>query len=194
MSQSIDEQLSAMLDGELPEEQEELLLRRLERSDEHLATLVRYSVIGELVRGSAPRFDADAALARVRAAVDEESDDGAGMPVPTRQSSWGFSLAGAGLAAAAALVAVLSFNQPGDAIGEPGAIPVAAVSQPAPARLRTVATRSRGPAIAPQRLTGYLVSHGDYAGGLSRQVVNSHVVNSTPGFRTAEFRRVSTGD
>ena len=194
MSQSIDEQLSAMLDGELPEEQEELLLHRLERNDEHLATLVRYSLIGELVRGSTPRFEADGLLAGVRAAVDGESDYGAAAPLTTDRSSWGFSLAGAGLAAAAALVAVLSFNQPGNTSGDASAIPVAAVSQPAPARVRTVATRSRGPAIAPQRLTGYLVSHGDYAGGLSRQVVNSHVVNSTPGFRAAEFRRVSTGD
>ena len=42
--------------------------------------------------------------------------------------------------------------------------------------------------IEPARLTAYLVAHGDYAGGLSRPVVSSHVVNGTPDFIQASAR------
>ncbi len=51
MTQTIEEQISAFCDGELPDEEFELLLRRLERTEAHSETLARYSLIGELIRG-----------------------------------------------------------------------------------------------------------------------------------------------
>ena len=43
VTRSIEEQLSAFMDGELPEEELQLLVRRLERDEEHRATLARYA-------------------------------------------------------------------------------------------------------------------------------------------------------
>jgi len=51
MTQTIEEQISAFCDGELPNEELELRARRLERGEAHCATLARYSLLGELIRG-----------------------------------------------------------------------------------------------------------------------------------------------
>ena len=50
MTDRIKEQLSAFLDGELPEAETTLLLKRLERDDELKGTLSRYSLIGAVIR------------------------------------------------------------------------------------------------------------------------------------------------
>ncbi|MGA0027689.1 MAG: sigma-E factor negative regulatory protein, partial [Steroidobacteraceae bacterium] len=50
MTETIKEQLSAFLDGELPEAETTLLLKRLERDDDLRATLSRYSLIGAVMR------------------------------------------------------------------------------------------------------------------------------------------------
>src|SRR5688500_2199552 len=55
-SEHLCEQLSAFLDGELPQAQIELLLRRLEREPELRAMLERYAAIGESVRGEPDRL------------------------------------------------------------------------------------------------------------------------------------------
>ena len=47
MSDLLNEQLSALMDGELPPEETALLLRRLEREPELAARLARYSAIGD---------------------------------------------------------------------------------------------------------------------------------------------------
>ena len=44
MTNTVKEQLSAFLDGELPEAETTLLLKRLERDDELKGTLSRYSL------------------------------------------------------------------------------------------------------------------------------------------------------
>jgi len=51
MTQTIEEQISAFCDGELPDEELELLLRRFERGEAHWAILARYSLLGELIHG-----------------------------------------------------------------------------------------------------------------------------------------------
>src|SRR3972149_4238406 len=50
MTERIKEQLSAFLDGELPEPESALLLKRLERDDELRGALSRYSLIGAVLR------------------------------------------------------------------------------------------------------------------------------------------------
>ena len=50
MSERIKEQLSAFLDGELPEPESALLLKRLERDDDLRGALSRYSLIGAVLR------------------------------------------------------------------------------------------------------------------------------------------------
>ena len=50
MTDRIKEQLSAFLDGELPDPESALLLKRLERDDELRGALSRYSLIGAVLR------------------------------------------------------------------------------------------------------------------------------------------------
>jgi len=181
MSEIIKEQLSALLDGELPVEEEELLLRRLQHSADCRATLVRYSMIGELLRGaegSAPL--SGRLLERVHEAVQAEPAPAVGPP--PQRFRWGIPLAGAGLAATLALIVV--FTLPAKDQRPAAAAPLAVSLTADRVDSRPVPRRR---AIAAHRLTGYLVSHGDYAGSLSRQVMNSHIVNSTPAFLPASY-------
>ncbi len=52
MSEQIREQVSAFLDGELPDSETELLLKRLTRDAELRESFGRYALIGEALRGS----------------------------------------------------------------------------------------------------------------------------------------------
>lgn len=190
MTMEIDEQLSALLDGELPEEQEELLLKRLERSSAHRATLVSYSLIGELIRGAEPAELSGDLSERVSSAIAAEAAPAVQRPSRTR---WPLPAIGGALAASVAMLAMFMLfgSRTGTA---PSASPVVAAATPQSVASRTVVARRHVTAITPQRLTTYLVSHGDYANGLSRQSVNSRVVTGTPGFMQASYSGAATGE
>ena len=55
MSEQIREQVSAFLDGELPNSETELLLKRLTRDPELRESFGRYALIGESLRGGTHR-------------------------------------------------------------------------------------------------------------------------------------------
>ena len=80
MTDRIKEQLSAFLDGELPDPESALLLKRLERDDELRGALSRYSLIGAVLRS-----DGDVPAARQVAAdhVDKLSGSRGGGILPT---------------------------------------------------------------------------------------------------------------
>ena len=195
MSRTIEEQLSEFLDDELSPREEELLLRRLEQGAGHRATLSRYALVGEVLRGNA----ADCAGAdfpqRVSDAIAAEAEH-AGRPAPsvgTSRGGWryaGFGLA-AGIAAVAAILLVGGNpTGPGSTAGEPVATPVAQ-----PLRYDDFdAERLPRSRLAPARLTAYLVSHGDYSRGLSRQIMNSHVVNQRAELLQASYQQGAAGD
>jgi len=190
MNRTIEEQLSALLDGELPAEEEVLLLKRLGRDSAHRETLARYSLIGDFLRGNI----ADPAILgvseRVRAALDnEQAYRSAEQPPAEQPIGWSGlrrGIAGIGIAASIAAIALISLNG------------VDELQSPAPQSLAqsqvtfepsrdedfsyTVPSSDsvRRTVITPARLTGYLVSHSEYANGLSRQVMDSYVVNQTP--------------
>ncbi|MGI9331241.1 MAG: sigma-E factor negative regulatory protein [Gammaproteobacteria bacterium] len=179
MTAGIDEQLSAFLDGELSAGEEELLLRRLDRDAGHRQRLARFAAMGQVMRGHAPAVNAVHLGERISVALAEETAH-AGTA-----GSWG-GLAIAGLAAAAGVVVLTGLLSLGSvSLDEPQQL--AQVIQPTvqAAELQAAGTSPLGAA----RLTGYLVAHGDYAGGLSRQVVSSHVVNRSPDFIQASTRR-----
>jgi negative regulator of sigma E activity len=182
MKQVIDEQLSAFLDGELPAAEEQLLLRRLERETGYQEQLVRYAVIGQLIRGESAISGGAGLASRISeaVAVEETYQDQPGRTA----SAWG-SLATAG-AAAAGLFVLAGLVSLG--VGPVGDTQPVTAATPSP-QIRTADFQSPADApIEPARLTAYLVAHGDYAGGLSRPVVSSHVVNGTPDFIRASAR------
>lgn len=190
MSRTIEEQLSAFLDDALPEAEEQLLLRRLERDEGHRETLLRYGLIGEALRGGNDVVSGLGLTRRISAAVAAETP--LESPAPAAPGRRG--LLGAGMAAAVALVAILAVNlnqNPGSGdVSQPALTPVAqtlrydAPDLSAPPRAQ----------LAPARLTAYLVSHGDYSSGMSRQFMNSHVVNKHPEVLNASYQQGNLDD
>ncbi len=188
MTQTIEEQISAFYDGELPDAELELLLRRLERTDAHCATLARYSLIGELVRGEI----IDQRLTSLRSNVMEavaENVETQGQFVSRKLRRIGArvvpSIAGGGIAATVAILALLSFNSFNS--GKQSA-PIAETTVANNVERSTVfadqedfsytvpTPTARKAAIAPARLTSYLVSHGEYARTFPWTVMDSRIV------------------
>jgi len=175
MSQTIEEQLSALLDGELPIDEEELLFQRLERDASYRETFGRYCLIGELIRGSKADLTAMRISAEVSGLLEQEAAHSATGQTP-RIAGIGKGLVGLGIAASvavAALIGFVSFDR--DSVSGP--LPVVAQ-----ARLSyTVPAVGRGSnVIPPVRLTSYLVSHGEFSSAVSRRVMDSHVVKQMP--------------
>ncbi|MGI9342672.1 MAG: sigma-E factor negative regulatory protein [Gammaproteobacteria bacterium] len=198
MSHTIDEQLSALLDGELPAEQEELLLRRLDDDAGLRARFARYSMIRDAVTDSELHVGALGIADRVRAELASEM---AAVPraavAGTRGApgagKLGAGIFGAGLAAAAALLLAVNLNpRAGDAEDPQLAAlasmtPVAAMNKPMP----NLANERRRANLAPERMTRYLVTHAEYSNSASRQFIDSHVV--MPAFQRASWQTAGTG-
>ncbi len=176
MSQSVEEQLSALLDDELSVEEEELLFRRLGGNSEYSAVLSRYSLIRELIASPDTEPVAMQLSERVRIALQDEaivvkSDLQSNSGLGTRNGLFRFAAA-----AAVATVAVMAFvNLDYDFDTRQT---IASVS---PGLSYSVPeTRADRRVIEPFRLTGYLVSHGSFANSLSRRVMDSQIVSRMP--------------
>jgi negative regulator of sigma E activity len=185
----VDEQLSAWLDDELPQEELNLLRARLESSPECRARLARYSLIGNQLRDSQPGRVQSGVLAlglsaRVSAALHRP-------PVSPAEASLGEAPAWPGrvlpyaLAAGLALAAVGLTNLlrqaqvgPGLSAGDQAKSSVRLVSK-IERQARPPDTVGRRSSLSPQRLTSYLVYHGEYSGPLSARVTESHIVNQS---------------
>ena len=164
MSEQIREQISALLDGELPEAEQRLLLERLERDPALRAHWSRYQLISDAVHQTLPP-QVDMGLAdRVMAALDAQPAH--------HQNTGGWTaralkpLAGLAVAASVAVVAVLAVQQSRTPVVAPGTALVAA-NPPAPALPATAgadAALADARQIQPaNRLNEYLVNHSEYA-------------------------------
>ena len=72
MSEQIREQVSAFLDGELPNSETELLLKRLTRDGVLRESFGRYALIGEAIRGTGRGLLTKGFSGRVNLAIDGE--------------------------------------------------------------------------------------------------------------------------
>jgi len=163
MSNIVKEQLSAFLDDELEATELELVARRLASNTDLRATALSYSLIGDVLRDELSCSD-PVAFGRQVAARTRDADN-----LPTTGSlksswrGWSRSLAGAGVAAAVAVVAVLALQD-----GEPVSdsvptltVPLADQDQVVPAYTVPAAYSRR--AGAPDRLSRYYLNHSEYA-------------------------------
>jgi sigma-E factor negative regulatory protein RseA len=155
MSDILNEQLSALLDGELPPEETALLMRRLEREPELRTRLARYGLCGGALRGERLQVRRDFAL-RVSAVVAGEPALAAPAPrrrarrrLPTSTARrWLTSLSGIGVAAAVAGLAVFVLQRsPAFDTGNP-AVARVDVPQPVVALAGGVPARAGRPAAA----------------------------------------------
>ncbi len=201
MSEQIREQVSAFLDGELPNSETELLLKRLMRDSELRESFGRYALIGEALRGGGSQVLTRSFASRVNLAIDGEPAPVAGHVQP-RASRWWRPLAGVTVAAGVATVAIVALQQRAILPGVRGASPATAQSvvasnvvasnvaasnalrarnqlpvqgggAPREALSYTVpAASAEAPSsIAPARLTNYVFAHSKYSSGLGQRGV-----------------------
>ncbi len=164
MNRIIDEQLSALFDGELPAAQESLLLRRLEREPESREKLARFGLIGELVRDASAQTSALSISERVSVAIASEETISP-LDAPTASSS-SVGFVGAGIAASIALLVMFNLTDRGNTPY------ISSIEVPAQSEL--VASND-AMAMDSARLTRYLVSHAQYSNSPSRQLADSHI-------------------
>jgi len=177
MSDEIREQLSALIDDELSDLERPLLLGRLQRDIELRECLGRYQLIGEVLRG-----DGNIAALHVARGVREAVEGEAVMASPPAQpaqrsaSHWK-PLAGVGVAASVALLALLGITTLRDSGTE--TTPMLASGETVP-RVAGVGGVPDGqwdriePRIE-ERLSGYLVNHSEYAASRAVQGVMPYV-------------------
>ncbi|MFW2404670.1 MAG: sigma-E factor negative regulatory protein [Gammaproteobacteria bacterium] len=185
MTQTLDEQLSSLLDGELPEEQYELLLRRLESEPDLRNRFARYSFIGDVLTDSQVQVDALQIADQVRAEISQ-SDEGAARQLPSRSAGFAPGLFGAGIAAAAAVIVAINLSPGSNDSSSVRLAGVTPVAVDVPAVVREEATTPPRANVAPERMTRYLVSHARFENAASRQFVDSHVV--MPAFQRAAWQ------
>lgn len=198
MSQTINEQLSALLDGELPVAQEELLLRRLERDPELRDRLGRYGLVGDLLADSTVQPGALQLADRVRRALDGEAVQSTRDRIGAGSRAVGSGFVGAGLAAAVALVVALNLTPAEEGAQSPqfavGAHIVADLEADLEGEDGAEDGEMHGHSVSvePARLMRYLVSHAEYSNPATRQFVDSHMI--MPSFRVAAWRPVGVGE
>jgi sigma-E factor negative regulatory protein RseA len=188
MSEQIREQVSAFLDGELPDSETELLLKRLTRDGELRESFGRYALIGESIRGTSRGLLTRGFAGRVNMAIDGEPVVVVGQVRESRAPRWWRPLAGAAVAAGVAAVAVVALQQRAVAPtlrAGPAAAPMTAqntTSAQGPAGLPQTPrepssytvppTSPAAPLGMPQaRLTNYVMAHSRYSSGLDQRGV-----------------------
>jgi sigma-E factor negative regulatory protein RseA len=199
MTDQIREQLSALLDGELPKDEMGLLVRRLEKDAALRRAFGSYALIGETLRAPGGRIASTGFAARVSAALDDTAD-----AVPAAQPSlatgtsgrvaaaaalhtgtttprvalWQRPMVRTALAASAAVAAVLLFR--------PDAAPVVADLGPPPMTSDAMTNASPTPAQS-QRLASYMVAHSQYSTPLVRRNVLSSLLAADPGITRVSY-------
>jgi negative regulator of sigma E activity len=187
VSRSIEEQLSAFLDGELRDEELELLVRRLERDKHYRATLARYSLIGNVVRKDPVQTYPERFRAGIMAAIG--ADSGQGVPAEKYSASgtaWRVPVASVA-SVAAVLLLVLGLSSEGlvDKLAGSGSVASApqeialessVVSKPTAEPPSTNTGTNRHASLNPERLNSYMVSHREYSQPLHGSIANSRIV------------------
>jgi len=195
MSDQIREQVSAFLDGELPNSETELLLKRLARDGELRESFGRYALIGEAVRGGTSSLMTRGFAGRVNLAIDGEPVPANGHIPQSRAPRWWRPFATATVAAGVAAVAVVALQHRAVAPGLRSGAVVTAQNAAARAQPSLLAQNSTLPqvslqtpreaisytvpaaspvasaAIPPARLTKYVFAHSRYSSGLDQRGV-----------------------
>ena len=191
MTDRIKEQLSAFLDGELPDPEAALLVKRLERDDELRGALSRYSLIGAVLRSDGDVPAARQVAARVSAAIAKEPFRGVAFFRIPRRDVVLRAAAGLAVAASVAICAVLLVQQTGsqDGAGVEAVVaraevpPVQPVSDEidgadTPPEIYVTPPATQTPAgIPPAEFANYLVAHYGYATPLVRRSVGAGIIS-----------------
>jgi negative regulator of sigma E activity len=204
MNEELDSQLSAMFDDELPEDQCQLLARRLSRDDALKARWRRYAVMGAAIRAErqgagtvSVRLETNLA-ARVSAVISAEPALAADAVAQSSARTaggmrWWQPVAGGAIAAGVAAMSVLWIRAQAPVGGES----LVADNVAAPAALtQTVAQRvgddsvsesyvvpatvERKPIVPSAELANYVLAHSEFSAPVNRRNMLSALVASEP--------------
>ena len=200
MNEELDSQLSAMFDDELPEDQCQLLARRLSRDDALKARWRRYAVMGAAIR--AERQGADTVsvrletnlAARVSAVISAEpalSADAVAQGGVRKVAGmrWWQPVAGGAIAAGVAAMSVLWIRSQAPVGGEmlvadnvaaPAAITQPVADNSAPVGYVVPAAVERTPMVPSAELANYVVAHSEFSAPVNRRNMLSALVASEP--------------
>ena len=170
MSEKISEQLSAMFDDELDQQEHELLLLRLKHENDLKSSWARYQLIGDAMRNNLDALSGADLLDGVRQRIEQEPairQLEARTPVHFRMMK---PFAGMAIAASVAAMALIGLQNLGQ-----GESPASSVPRLAQATTNTSIQRVSGTRWNMQqpetemRLNGYLVNHSEYTSNISLQ-------------------------
>ena len=189
MSEQIQDQISAFTDDELSAEECAFLVRRLERDPKTRDRVLRYSIIGAALRGELPNPDPDVLRRRVRAELDGVRALEQVRESPAVQSRYFRPAVGLGIAASVAVAALALLNTVNSPLDTSDPAPqVAGVSsgfgpENPPSYIvpgEAAVPLSVGDTLSPPpiRLTNYLITHGQYAPGIRRTSIHTHVISN----------------
>jgi sigma-E factor negative regulatory protein RseA len=174
MSDTIKEQLSALVDGELPDEERELLQKRLAADSELQATWQRYHLIRDAMRENLPELISKSSAGVVVPDHNQQTETVFPHTVPVMR--FARPAAGFAIAASVAMLAVFGVISNRDQLS-PEPVPKVAVSKPAkqlPDNFIIVPRTgwdSARPAVV-SHLNSYLVDHSNYSGfGASQSII-----------------------
>lgn len=185
MTERINEQMSAFLDGELPADEARLLVRRLERDPALRRAFANYVLAGEVLAAPGGVTASPGFAARVSAAIDASPSEATENPRqrPSRHAPrWTRPAVATAVAASAALAAVLLVRpdvREGQLLTAGGRSPAALATLP-------IAQSSPTPAQS-QRLAGYLVAHSQFTSPIGRRNVWSGVLAADPGIARVAY-------
>jgi negative regulator of sigma E activity len=202
MNEELDSQLSAMFDDELPEDQCQLLARRLSRDEALKARWRRYAVMGAAIRAERQgagtvtvRLETNLAT-RVSAAISAEpalATDAVAQGGVRKVSGmrWWQPVAGGAIAAGVAAMSVLWIRAQapvgGESLVAQNAAAPAALTQSVAQRVSddsasesyvVPATVERTPIVPSAELANYVVAHSEFSAPVNRRNMLSALVAS----------------
>ena len=199
MNETIRQQISAFVDGELPDNESELLLRRMSQDPELRNQAAHYLTIGGAIRGDLSLPSMVALRQRIGVAIDDVSIDAAentgALTERTGRVQGGLMrpVAGVAVAASVAVMALVGLRQ----VGSVDELPTATLEGFDDRRAVAIdggSLYTEPPAVEfmsdrpSDRLTQYYLSHGQQSASLGSRLVGLEVredrLGSTPSSAT----------
>jgi sigma-E factor negative regulatory protein RseA len=168
MNDGIRMQLCAFVDGELPENEAELLLRRMGQDLELRKEVAEYLAIGRLIRAEPGLAGADRLHERVTAALEDRPSDAGDVMDVGKKAKAIRPLAGVAIAATVALVAIFVLQQTTAVDNVPTEVPLPVAIEGIP----NIAIDAQQ-----ERQRQYFLNHAETSSELGANGINSRVVS-----------------
>jgi len=203
-NENVQSQLSAFVDSELPQDETELLVRRLSRDSGLQQSLNRYLLIGEALRSPKQALSRDLSM-RVAAAIEKDSEPRTEVVTSTKPSKrkigWAKTALGMSLAASVAAIAMMSFHSVQNSKSNGIDVEVASngvatnqlSSMSSDSYVVPVATTSPSVPISAARLTNYVVAHSEFTSPLGRRNTMTGLVTGDQQTETVDETTDATG-